>query len=169
MQAAFFATLMSDAWASGCPSGGSAVEFVIDIEDTEIELEAFRIFVDFLYGVPPGSMSWELVEPLLAVGTYFGLAQLCSFASEFAFSNMSKHNCTSLSKIGSKDFGTAGRLVAGAATAFLLRNAVDVAELLSDLDLKTQARRGIMECNAKRTAQKFMFSNSLAGKIAYVP
>lgn len=130
---------MSDAWTSGNPSGGSVVEFEVDSRSGFVSSESFLMLVDFLYGVPPDHLTNELVKPLLAIGSYFGVPQLCEMVSDYAFANMDRHSCALFVDLDTAtDYGQAGKNIADAAIAYLQRNALDIGEKLCELELKLQ-------------------------------
>lgn len=152
-QAGFFAALFSQRWASGGDPRGSSVEICVDIEGTAIEAAAFEDLVDFLYGVLPRSLSSDDVKPLLAVGTYFDVPQLCSLVSEFAIETMSFSTCALYSSLKQVELGEFGQRLADASVSFLLRNAVDNAEVLASADLTTQVRLGSAARTCSRVAR----------------
>ena len=152
-QAGFFAALFSQRWTSGGDPRGSSVEICVDIEGTAIEAAAFAVRVDFLYGVLPQSISCDDVKPLLAVGTYFDVPQLCELVSAFAIETMSPSTCALYSSLEQIELGDSGQRLAYASLSFLLRNAVDNAEVLASAGLQTQVMLGMPKAKWSRVAR----------------
>lgn len=142
-RAPYFDAVLGERWQQKPADGadGAALRVELNIDDPNVDADAVKAALGYLYGVQP-SLEPTAALPLLAAAAFLGLEKLCARCTESIVSDVSEDTVVGYVHFAEENhYGEHGENVRQACWGYLCRGAsVELRALLPSLPLQTLVR-----------------------------